>query len=173
MLWSEIEETEKTGIHRESNSGHHASALPLSYDKQTTTSPHNPLFVLHRWCWNVWVTLPGSPLSMCHRTSLGVDRKILSIRREPMLSSFLTRNAWIILPHARNRNTFISDFQRWLWSKMIQTHHILLQEESGHAHLHVFHFLPLNLCGQLAIAIIALLQWNPLLKDTHEIRTPG
>ena len=25
------------------------SALPLSYNNQTTTNPHNPLYVLHRW----------------------------------------------------------------------------------------------------------------------------
>ena len=26
-----------------------ASSQPLSYDNRTTTSPHNPLYVLHRW----------------------------------------------------------------------------------------------------------------------------
>ena len=26
-----------------------ASVLPLSYDNQTATSPHNLLYVLHRW----------------------------------------------------------------------------------------------------------------------------
>ena len=36
------------------------------------------------------------------RTPLGVDRKILSIRKEPMLSGFLTLNAQSILPHAGN-----------------------------------------------------------------------
>ena len=28
------------------------SALPLSCDNLTTSSPHNPLHVLHRWDWN-------------------------------------------------------------------------------------------------------------------------
>ena len=28
------------------------SALPLTYDNLTTSSPHNPLHVLHRWDWN-------------------------------------------------------------------------------------------------------------------------
>ena len=40
-----IEESEKAGSHQESNPGYLAcavSALPLSYDNQTTTSPHNP-----------------------------------------------------------------------------------------------------------------------------------
>ena len=47
-----IEESEKAGSRWESNPGHlacAASALPLSYDNRTTTSPHNPLYVLHRW----------------------------------------------------------------------------------------------------------------------------
>ena len=49
---AQIEESEKASSHRESNPGHlacAASALPLSYDNRTTTSPHNPLYVLHRW----------------------------------------------------------------------------------------------------------------------------
>ena len=45
-----------------------AGALPLSYDNQTTSNPHNPLHVLHRWCW-----IPQSDswrlLSMCHTIS--------------------------------------------------------------------------------------------------------
>ena len=47
-----IEESEKADSRQESNPGHMAcaaSALPLSYDNQTTTSPHNPLCALHRW----------------------------------------------------------------------------------------------------------------------------
>ena len=49
---AQIEESEKAGSRRESNPGHPAcaaSALPLSYDNRTTTTPHNPLYVLHRW----------------------------------------------------------------------------------------------------------------------------
>ena len=49
---AQIEESEKTGSRRESNPGHlacAASALPLSYDNRTTTSPHNPLYVVHGW----------------------------------------------------------------------------------------------------------------------------
>ena len=40
---AKIEENEKAGSHRESNPGHlacAASTVPLSYDNQTTTSPH-------------------------------------------------------------------------------------------------------------------------------------
>ena len=45
---AKIEESEKAGSHREWNPGHlawAASALLLSHDNQTTTSPHNPLYV--------------------------------------------------------------------------------------------------------------------------------
>ena len=48
----QIEESENAGSRRESNPGHlarAASALPLSYDNRTTTSPHNPQNILHRW----------------------------------------------------------------------------------------------------------------------------
>ena len=44
--------SEKAGIYLESNSGDlacAASALPMSYDNQTTTNPHNPLYILHRY----------------------------------------------------------------------------------------------------------------------------
>ena len=43
-----LEESEKASSHQESNPGHlacAASALPLSYDNRTTTSPQNPLHV--------------------------------------------------------------------------------------------------------------------------------
>ena len=42
----------RSEVTRESNPGHlacAASALPLSYDNQATTSPHNLVYVLHRW----------------------------------------------------------------------------------------------------------------------------
>ena len=73
---AKIEESEKAGSHRESNPGHldcAASALPLSYDNQTTTGPHNPLYVLHRWDWNTSVATPGSHSVCAVRTLLGID----------------------------------------------------------------------------------------------------
>ena len=49
MLWGKNRRSEKAGSHWESNPGHPlawaASALPLSHDSQTTTNPHNPLYV--------------------------------------------------------------------------------------------------------------------------------
>ena len=46
---------------------------------------------------------PGSHSACAVRTPLGVDWKILSIRKEPMLSGFLTLNAQSILPYAGNK----------------------------------------------------------------------
>ena len=78
------------------------SALPLSHDSQTTTNPHNPLYVLHRWYWipqlHIWQSL-----SMCRQNSNRGWPEIISIRKEPMLSGFLTLNARSILPHAGNK----------------------------------------------------------------------
>ena len=48
-----IEGSKKAGSHPESNPGHlacAASALPLSYDNRTTTSPHNPLYTPGTGC---------------------------------------------------------------------------------------------------------------------------
>ena len=46
---------------------------------------------------------PGSHSVCAIRTPLGVDRKILPIKKEPWLSDFLTLNAQSILPHAENK----------------------------------------------------------------------
>ena len=59
MRQKKKEENEKAGSHRESNPGHpgfsrQCSATELrlhSYSNWTATSPHNPLYVLHRWYW--------------------------------------------------------------------------------------------------------------------------
>jgi len=45
---------------------------------------------------------PSSHSVCAVRTPLGVDWKILSIRKEPMLSGLLTLNVQSILPHAGN-----------------------------------------------------------------------
>ena len=54
-----------------------ASALPLSHNNRTITSPHNLPYVLHRWYW-----IPQShtwqPFKMCSQNSVRVNRKILS-----------------------------------------------------------------------------------------------
>ena len=69
-----IKESEKASSPRESNPGHLAcatNALPLSYDNWTTTSPQNPLYVLHRWYCMPWLHT-WQPLSICAvRTQLG------------------------------------------------------------------------------------------------------
>ena len=74
MLYeAKIEESEKAGSHKKLNPRHlacAASALPLRLKCLSRT--------------------PGSHSVCAIRTPLGVDCKILSIRREPMLSSFLS-----------------------------------------------------------------------------------
>ena len=50
MFWAEIEESEKASSHQKSNPRHlacAASALTLSYNNRTTTSPYNPMYVLY------------------------------------------------------------------------------------------------------------------------------
>ena len=59
---------------------------------QTSTSFHNPLCVLHWWYWNASVVHPAATQYVL--TLFGVGWKILFIRREPMLSVFLSLNAW-------------------------------------------------------------------------------
>ena len=54
MLWGKIEESEKASSRRELNPGHlacAASALPLTYDNQTTTSPYKSLPLYTDWCY--------------------------------------------------------------------------------------------------------------------------
>ena len=46
---AKIEESEKASSRTQDTSGTAARAQPLSYDSQTATSPHNPLYMLHRW----------------------------------------------------------------------------------------------------------------------------
>ena len=82
---AKIEESEKASSRTQHTSG--ARAQPLSHDSQTA-SPHNPLYMLHWWYW-----MPQSHTWQLHRicalrTLLGVDCKVLSIRREPMVSVF-------------------------------------------------------------------------------------
>ena len=60
---------------------------------------------LHKYCTSGTECLsrtPGSHLACAVRTLLGVNRKIFSIRKEPMLSGLITLNAQNILPHAGN-----------------------------------------------------------------------
>ena len=95
MRWKLIEESGKDwqppGVEPRTPLAWAISALPLSHDSQTTTNPHNPLYVLHRtpqlhdWqplsmcCFRAevsWVRLPAIaglfqfPLSSAHNISI-------------------------------------------------------------------------------------------------------
>ena len=72
-----------------------------------TTARQPPvLTILYMYCTGGTECLgytPGSHSVCTIRTPLGVNQKILSIRKEPMLSGLLTLNAQSILPHAEFR----------------------------------------------------------------------
>ena len=73
MLWGENrgkwKNRQSPGVEPRTPLAWAASALPLSHNSWTTTSPHNPLYVLHKWYW-----MPQShtwqPLSMCRQNSI-------------------------------------------------------------------------------------------------------
>ena len=73
-----------------------ASALPLSHNSRTTTNPHNPLYVLHRWYW-----MPQSytwqPLSMCHSVCASIFWK-KTLNKLLKLSQALTEALHDYLP---------------------------------------------------------------------------
>ena len=53
---AQIEESESAGSHHKLNQGHLWLEPPVFchwaiYNSRTTTNPHNPLHVLHRWYW--------------------------------------------------------------------------------------------------------------------------
>ena len=86
----EIEKREKAASCLETNPGHLAcafSALLLSYDNQTTMNA--PATIIYIYCSGGTKMLQSHTqqlLSMCFQNSIGIDRKIFSIRRKPMLS---------------------------------------------------------------------------------------
>ena len=93
-------ESQKAGSDWKSNPGCQCSATQLRH--WTTTNPHNHLYVLHRWYW-----MPQShtrePLGMCRQNCVS-GWLGNSVRKEPMLSVFLTLCAQSISPH---------DIMRW------------------------------------------------------------
>ena len=58
--------------------------LPLSYDNQTTTSPHTPLYVLLRWYWKSL-----SSHSVCDIRNL--------VRGQPEIFSIRCNSCWVVL----------------------------------------------------------------------------
>ena len=75
----------KAGSRWKLNPGHlpcAASALPLTYDSWTTTNPHNPLYILHRW----YQSHTRQPLSVCSQKSVR-DRLENSLLMERILWS--------------------------------------------------------------------------------------
>ena len=72
----------------------------------TTDGQPPTLTILYMYCTDGAECLsrtPGSHSACVVRTPSGVNRKIVSVRKEPMLSGFLTLNAGSIFPQAGNK----------------------------------------------------------------------
>ena len=96
----------KAGSRWESSPGHLWLEPPVLCRWATTTEQPPTLTVLYMYCTGGTECLSrthGSHSVCAVRTLLGVDRKIVSIRKEPMLSGFLTLNAESILPNTGNK----------------------------------------------------------------------
>ena len=110
MLWGENRgKWKKASSRRESNQGHPWLEPPVLCHWATVAGQPPTLTILCMCCTGGIECLshtPGSHSVCAVRTPLGVDRKILSIRKELMLSGFLTLNAQTILPHAG---------KKWIW----------------------------------------------------------
>ena len=92
------------------NTGSHPGYLwlepPVVCHRATTAGKPPTLIILYMCCTGGTECLSRTPgrHSVCAiRTLLGVDRKILPIRKEPVQSGFLTPNAQSILPHTKFR----------------------------------------------------------------------
>ena len=97
----------KASSRQESNPGHLWLEPPVLCHWATTAGQPPALTILYMYCTSGTECLshtPGSHPACAIRTLLGVDRKILSIRKEPMLSGLLTLNAQSISPHAGNKS---------------------------------------------------------------------
>ena len=105
---AKIEGSEKAAA-RGLNPGYLCLELPVVWYWATTARRPLTLTTLYicKYCTGGTECLsctPGSHSVCAVRTPLGVNRKILSIRKEPMLSGFLTLNAQSLLPHAGNKS---------------------------------------------------------------------
>ena len=109
-----IEESEKgqqpPGVKPRTPLAWATSALPLKYGNQTTTNPHT-------YCTGGTECLShtlGSHSACAVRTPLGVDWKVLFIRKEPCWVVFLTLNVQSILLHAGKKCHFNKPFAIWV-----------------------------------------------------------
>ena len=106
MLWSENRGYQKKPVAAE---GRTQDMFGLSHQccAWATTAGQLPTpIILYVYCTGGTECLSRTPCShsVCAiRTPLGVNQKILSIRKEPMLSGFLSLNAQSILLHAEYR----------------------------------------------------------------------
>ena len=88
---AKIEESEKVGSRWELNPGHLWLEPPVFCHLATISGQPPTLTILYIYCSGGTECLsrtPGSHSVCAVRTPLGVNRKILSVRKEPMLSVF-------------------------------------------------------------------------------------
>ena len=103
---AKFERVKKAGSHKESNPGHLWLESPVLYYWAMTAGQPPTLTILYMYCTGGTECLtrtPGSRSVCALRTQFGINRKILSVRKEPMLSGFLTLNAKSIL------------LKKWIW----------------------------------------------------------
>ena len=103
------EKSKKAGSRRELNPQHLWLEPPMLCHWAMTAGQPPAITILYMYCTGGTECLSHTPSnhSVCTvctiTTLLGINRKILSIRREPMLSGFLTLNAQSILPHNESK----------------------------------------------------------------------
>ena len=102
MLRVKIQESVKAGSHQESNPGHFWLEPPVLCHWATTAGWPPTLTILYIYCTGGTEYLshtPGSHSVCAVRTLLGVDWKILSIRKEPMLSGSHSKYSEYLASH--------------------------------------------------------------------------
>ena len=101
-----IKESEMAGSCRKSNPGLLWHEPPVLYHWATTAKQPPTLTIVYMYCMGGTDNpsrTPGSHSVCAVRTLLRVNWRIIFIRKEPMLSGFLTLNSQSILPHVGNK----------------------------------------------------------------------
>ena len=98
---AQIEESEKADSRRELNPGALAAHLACAASalQPNNHQPPQSLMCTAQVVLKCLSCTPGSHSACAVRTPLGVNQKILSIRREPMLSGFSQSKCLELLPH--------------------------------------------------------------------------
>ena len=146
MFWGKIEEGEKAGSPQELNPGHLAcasSALPLSHDNRTTTSPHNPPYVLHRGIDQMPQLHTWQPLSMCHQNSIRGLPKNSPYQERTHAEWFLFSKCLERLPHKiqrQNRGKWTGQHLTKFWLHILSLPGVWLRYFSTTCAVHIEYY---------------------------------